>query len=229
MGLTSSHSKRRQLLCELHEGHFGISRAKSRARSCIWWPGIDGDIEKMVKSCNRCQQTRGSPPEAPNYPWPWPMHPWSRLHIDFAGPINNVMLLVVADAHSKWIEAFPMSSATSSATIQRLQTLFAQFGLPKTIVSDITSQEFKKFLEVNGIRHLTSAPYHPATNGLAERAVQIVKNGLKRDIEGTLSAQLARILFNYRITPHGTTKVSPAELLFGRNLKSTWSDQIFQM
>ena len=67
---------------------------------------------------------------------------------------------------------------------------------------------------------MTSAPYHPATNGLAERAVQIVKNGLKRDIEGTLSARLARILFNYRITPHGTTEVSPAELLFGRNLKS---------
>jgi hypothetical protein len=215
---------RRQLLCELHEGHFGISKAKSRARSCIWWPGIDGDIEKMVKSCNQCQQTRGSPPEAPIYPWPWPLHPWSRLHVDFAGPINNVMFLVIVDAHSKWIEVFPMPSATSSATIRCLQTLFAQFGLPKTIVSDngscFVSQEFEKFLKVNGIRHLTSAPYHPATNGLAERAVQIIKNGLKRDTEGTLSARLARILFNYRISPHSTTEISPAELLFGRKLNS---------
>jgi hypothetical protein len=214
---------RSQLLNELHEGHFGISKAKSRARSCIWWPGIDKQIETMIKNCHECQQTRGTPPEAPSYPWPWPLDPWTRLHIDFAGPINNIMLLIVIDAHSKWIEVFSMKTASSFTTIQHLQTLFAQFGLPKTIVSDnasyFVSQEFKAFLTKNGIKHITSAPYHPATNGLAERAVQIVKNGLKRDSEGTLCSRLARILFNYRVTPHCTTNSSPAELLFGRNLR----------
>ena len=121
--------RREQLLHELHEGHFGISKAKSRARSCIWWPGIDADIKKKVQKCEKCQQTRGSPPEAPLYPWPWPSQPWSCLHLDFAGPINNTMLLVIVDAHLKWIEVFPMHSATSNATIQKLQVLFAQFGL----------------------------------------------------------------------------------------------------
>ena len=216
---------REQLLHELHEGHFGISKAKSRARSCMWWPGIDADIERKVKQCEKCQQSRGSPPEAPLYPWPWPSHPWSRLHLDFAGPINNTMfLLVVIDAHSKWIEVFPMSSVTSSATIQRLRVLFAQFGLPDTVVTDngscFGSQEFEAYLMENGVHHLTSAPYHPASNGMAERAVQIVKNGLKRDTEGTLTERLARVLFNYRIMPHSTTDVSPAALLFGRTLRS---------
>ena len=77
--------------------------------------------------------------------------------------------------HSKWIEATCTSSTSSSCVIEELRTLFAKFGLPETIVTDngtgFTSQEFKTFLDDNGIRHVTSAPYHPASNGLAERAV----------------------------------------------------------
>ena len=76
------------------------------------------------------------------------------------------------------------------------------------------------FLECNGIRHITSAPYHPASNGFAERAVQVVKSGLKKMREGTIGDQLARFLFSYRTTPHTTTGVTPAELLFGRNLQT---------
>ena len=93
---------RKQLLLQLHEGHLGISKVKSRAHSCIWWPGIDGGIEfeAMVRHCVKCQQTKGSPPEAPLYPWPWLSKPWSHLHLDFAGPINSTFILIVIDAHS---------------------------------------------------------------------------------------------------------------------------------
>ena len=82
------------------------------------------------------------------------------------------------------------------------------------------SAEFEQFLSCNGISHWKSAPYHPSSNGLAEKAVQIVKQGLKKAGTGTLKAKLARLLFNYHITPHTTTGVSPAQLLMGRNLKS---------
>ena len=64
--------------------------------------------------------------------------------------------------------------------------------------------------------HITSAPHHPASNGLAERAVQIVKNGLKKVTEGTINTRLAKSLFAYRITPQSTTGVSPSELLLNR-------------
>ena len=56
--------------------------------------------------------------------------------------------------------------------------MFATHGLPEMLVTDnasyFTSQEFQDFAKLNGIRHVTSAPYHPAPNGLAERAVQTV-------------------------------------------------------
>ena len=83
-----------------------------------------------------------------------------------------------------------------------------------------TSCEFQEFLKRNGIRHITTAPYHPASNGLAERAVQTLKEGLKKSTDGDIETRLARFLFHYRTTPHTTTGVTPAELLMGRKLRS---------
>ena len=78
------------------------------------------------------------------------------------------------------------------------------------------SEEIEHFLMSNGIKHYTSAPYHPASNGLAERAVQIIKRGLRKEMVGDIDERLSKILFNYRITPQTTTGVSPSELLLGR-------------
>ena len=92
---------------------------------------------------------------------------------------------MVVDAHSKWIEAVPVPSTSSIATITVLRNLFATHGIPELIYgTSFTSDEFKEFVTRNGIRHGTSAPYHPATNGLAERAVQVVKTGLRKNTEG---------------------------------------------
>ena len=68
----------------------------------------------------------------------------------------------------------------------------------------------------NGIKHITSAPHHPASNGLGERAVQIVKNGLKKVTKSTINTKLAKILFAYRLAPQSTTGISPSELLLIR-------------
>ena len=78
----------------------------------------------------------------------------------------------------------------------------------------------------NGVKHLKTAPYHPATNGLAERAVQTFKTAMKKSgSSGNIDTRLARFLFHYRTTPNSTTGVSPAELLMGRKLK-THLDQL---
>ena len=66
---------------------------------------------------------------------------------------------------------------------------------------------------MNGIKHITLAPYHPSTNCMAERAVQTVKEGLQRLPGRTLETRLSRFIFTYRITPQTTTNTSPAELL----------------
>ena len=120
----------------------------------------------------------------------WPTEPWSRLHIIYASPFQRKMCLhlVVVDDHSKWMEVSIVTSVTAAATIQNLRTMFATRGLPRTVVYDnkslFTSNEFQDFLVKNGIRHIKTAPYHLAPNGLAERAVQTLKEGLKKLISG---------------------------------------------
>ena len=153
----------------------GVSRMKSLARGYFWWPGMDTDIENLVKHCTICQESRHQEPPAPLHPWEWPKQPWHRLHLDFAGPYLGHMFLVLVDAYSKWLDVCIVKLITSSSTIERLRSIFATHGIPRTIVTDngtsFTSEEFKKFVQLNGIKHITKAPYHPSSNGSAERVL----------------------------------------------------------
>ena len=102
--------------------------------------------------------------------------------------------------------------------------IFAQFGIPENVVFDngptFTSMEFKQLLQRNGVRHTTSPPYHPASNGLAERAVQIFKHSVAKLTDETVQTKIVRFLFTYRTPPQSTTGMSPSELLLGRRFKS---------
>jgi transposase InsO family protein len=217
---------RNYVLEELHSGHQGVVKMKSLARSYVWWPGIDKDIEQITKQCPGCQENQSMPRSAPLHPWEWPTTPWQRIHIDYAGPFQGKMYLVVIDAHSKWPEVITTSTSTTEKTIEILRTIFARFGLPETLVSDngaqFTSDEFAEFMKYNGIKHITSAPYHPSTNGFAERSVKSFKHALKamRGEKGTVQKKLAKYLLSYRNTPHATTGQTPATLMFGRNLRT---------
>ena len=134
------------------------------------------------------------------------------------------MLLVVIDSHSKWIE---VEAATSANTINSQVKIFCKSRYTKDItVSDraryFTSDEFKSFTEANGVRrmhvhvHVYAPPYHPASNGMAERAVQTVKTGLRKIKRPSLQLRIAKILARYRITPQASTQRSWAELLLRR-------------
>jgi hypothetical protein len=199
---------------------------KSLARSYVWWPKLDQDIENLGKRCMGCQQIQNLPAKAPVHHWEYPTHPWHRIHIDYAGPFYGYMYLIMVDAHSKWLEVIPTKSTTTETTIQMLRTIFARNGLPVQLVSDngpqFTSEEFKTFLSTNGITHFNSAPYHPSTNGIAERFVQTFKQAIRamKMEEGDVNAKLAKFLLAYRNTPHSTTNESPAQLLFKRDLRT---------
>ena len=83
---------------------------------------MDQQIEETVKECPECQQSQASPPVAPLCLWQWPTRPWSHIHIDFAGPMDNVTFLVIVDAHSKWIEVVKMNSTTGYSYSNHLRT-----------------------------------------------------------------------------------------------------------
>ena len=203
-------SLQEKVLQELHDTHPGISGLKALARSYIWWPNIDSHIERTVSSCNTCQSMRPAPPRAQIHPWLFPERPWSRILVDFAGPISGFMYMVFVDAFSKFPEVVKMTDTTTHTTIAESRNIFSRHGLPEILVSDngaqFTSRDFEQFCSNNGILHRTSAAYKPSTNGQAERAVQILKSAIKQAqlTNKDVSAVIAKYLLVYRNTPHST-------------------------
>ena len=180
---------------------------------------MDADQETLVRSCKACQENQKGCSKVQLHSWEWPAEPWARVHVDFFGPFLGKQFFIIVDAHSKWIEVCVVSSTSSQQAIQALRRVFSTHGLPQILVSDngaaFSSSEFQTFVTRNGFKHVRSAPYHPATNGLAERAVQTVKDALKKT-SGDIDTRLSRFLLQYRLTPHSSTGQSPAMLLLGR-------------
>ena len=167
------------LLDKLHVGHPGIAWMKELSWSHVWWPHLDQELEKRARECESCQKGRKASTAAPLHLWSWPTKPGARVHFDFAGPFLGRMFLVIVDTHSKWPEILEMHRTTAEKTIETPRSVFATHGLPEQVVSDdhpqFVSDEFETFLKANGIKHLRSSPYHPSSNGLAERFVQTFK------------------------------------------------------
>ena len=114
-----------------------------------------------------------------------------------------------------------MSSTSASCLVGVLKDIFACHCFPRLVVSDngpqFVSHELREYFTANHILHHRSAPYHPATNGLVEEMVKIVKQWLRKQVSYlSINSNLAEFLFTYRNVPHTTTGHSPAELIFGR-------------
>ena len=219
-------SLQEKVLQELHDTHPGISRIKALARSYVWWPNMDSDIELTVLSCSTCQSMRSDPSQVQIHLWTFPARPWSRIHEDFAGPISGCTYLVVVDAYSKFPEIVKMSTTSAKATVTTLRDIFSRHGLPEIIVSNngpqFTATEFEQFCTSNGILHRTSAAYKPSTNGQAERVVQILKSAIKQACltNADVDTVISNHLLVYRTTPHSTTGEPPSLLLMGRRLRN---------
>ena len=217
---------RSRVLQVLHTGHLGIVKTKGIARSYVFWPGIDSELEQMIKRCHGCQMQKKAPTQVNVHPWEWPTSNWERIHIDYAGPFLGRMFLVVVDAHSKWPEVVEMQSTTAEKTIQALRTIFGRNGLPRQICTDngnqFTSQEWADFMKANGIVHYRTSVAKPSTNGQVERFNSTFKSSLRamNKESGNLNAKLNSFLLSYRNAVHATTGESPAKMFLGRNLRS---------
>ena len=210
-----------------HEGHQGVVRTKQKLRSSVWWPGVDVDAERLVRSCHACQVvTAGNPPE-PICTAELPAGPWQDLNLDLCGPFpGGENLIVVVDKYSKWVEVETVRLTATQDITPHLEKIFARHGFPLTLTTDnahnLTSAEFGEFCRVRGIQHLTVTPLWPQANGLVERQNRTLLKAIRTAVtEGRhWPSSLQTFLLAYRSTPHPATGVSPAELLYGRRLRT---------
>ena len=212
-----------------HEGHQGIVKTKMLVHSKVWWPGIDKQVGQTVKECVLCQAAVHQSPKCqpPLNTTKLPPHPWHTLNADFCGPFpNGEKLLVVIDAYSRYPEVEVMQSTTTTVVISKLRRIFALHGYPEELITDngppFNAVKFTEYLSAHGVHHRRIAPYWPQANGEAERFMKTVTKAIRTShSEGKRwQSELDLFLLNYRSTPHSTTHISPAELLFNRSIRN---------
>ena len=142
------------------------------------------------------------------------------------GPLpSSEYLLVVVDRYSRFPEVEIVKSTKATTVIPKLDKIFATHGIPTTVKSDngppFNGEEYSRYLKALGIKPEFSTPLWPQGNAEVERFMQPLGKTLKAaKIEGRpWQQELNRFLLQYRTTPHSTTGVPPAELLFNRTVK----------
>ena len=139
---------------------------------------MDYDITDMTEKCKGCALATKAPTTTLKS-WPKTEQPWSRIHVDFAGHLEDFYYLNVVDIYSKWPEVLRCRRPTTGTTIGFLHELFARFGVVDCVVSDngsqFTSVEFKEFCEIFQIKHIITPQYHSRSNSLTELFVDTLK------------------------------------------------------
>ncbi|XP_046578825.1 uncharacterized protein K02A2.6-like [Haliotis rubra] len=205
----------------------GVVKMKQRLRTKVWWPGIDAQAEAHCKSCHGCQVVSSPNPPPPLFRTTLPSLPWQHLAADLLGPLpSGDNILVVVDYYSRFFELYILKKVSTDAIIGCLKKAFLTHGLPYTLKTDngpqFISDSFEDFMEQEGIIHNTSTPYWPQANGEVERQNRSLLKILRisQVEEKNWKQELQHFLMMYRSTPHSSTGKAPAEMLFGRKIRT---------
>ena len=213
------HPLRQKFLSELHDGHLGQNKCKTKARELMYWPGMSTDIDKLINACDICNKFSSQQQREPLLPHPVPKYPYERVGLDLF-TCDGKDYLIITDYYSSFPEVFLMHRTTSAALINTLKPNFSRYGYPVTLVSDgapnLTSEEFDNFLKNHCIMHVNSSAYFAQSNGMVEKAVQTCKKLIIKASEN--NSDIFKSLHAYRTSPLACG-LSPAQLFFGRRLR----------
>ena len=179
-------SLRRDLIRRLHYAHSGVVSTLSRARECIYWPGMSSEIKQFIETCDVCRAYDMRQPKETLVSHEGPERPWAEVGVDlFSYRSRNYLICV--DYYSSFWEIDLLEDTRSATVIRKLKAQFARHGIPETCVSDngsqFISEEFKEFSRHWSLAHVTSSPTYRQSNGKVEAAVKSAKSVMKKSRE----------------------------------------------
>ena len=220
---------RRTYLERLLSMHQADKKMLKRARMSMWWPFMSRDIKVFAKRCESCEKVKPSQPAEPTIPHEEALYAFQFIHMDLAQWMGRFYLIIV-DQHSSFPHLVECGkTATTKQVIEAVVKLISLFSCPEVIYSDggpqfLENGEFSKFCAEWGIRHVTSSPYNPQSNGIAEAAVKQMKKVIKActSTSGVFDAiSAAAGLLMFRNTPRSPTDLSPAQIVFGHPIRDS--------
>ena len=192
----------------------------------MYWPNYREDITRFQTACRTCRRIAPSNPSLPPTAQPdLPTYPFESVVADFFS-LEGRNYLAMADRYSNWLSLQKLSKDDAPHLIQALRDYSTYFGIPCRLSSDgasiFTAAETEDFCKRWGIKQRISSSYYPRSNKRAEVAVKsckrMVRDNLKPD--GSLDGdKFARALLVHRNTPDPATGVSPAQIVFGKQLR----------
>lgn len=209
-----------------HAGHQGVVKSTALLREKVWFKNMQPLVEENIRNCHTCQISTHKTAREPQKMSPLPAAPWTEVSADFGHLQNGKYLLVVTDEYSRYVVVDILDSISTNSVIPRLDKIFAEFGVPVSLKTDngppFNSHDFKTYASITGFRHRKITPIWPQANAEIERFMRTVKKSIKAAlIKGqSWKQELFKFLLDYRTTPHCTTGVSPASILFGRTIKN---------
>lgn len=208
-----------------HEGHQGIVKTKQMLREKVYFPGIDQLVEKTCKSCIPCLAATDKTTHEPLQMSPLPSGIFEEISLDFCGPFpNGQYFCVVVDEYSRYPIVKVVNSINAKTILPILDEIMSEYGIPRVVKTDngppMNGKQFEKFAEYFGFQHRKITPLWPQANAECERMMKnLVKTARAANIDGIpLKQGINAFLRNYRATPHTTTKQTPYELFFGRQM-----------
>ena len=212
---------RQSMLSKLHYTHLGIEKTKAKAKESVYWPNMINDIMNLIKNCKTCLTFQNSQQKESLISREMAERPFQIVAADFLN-FHGKQYLLLVDTYSKFPEIKSMDSTSSKTVIRQFKSIFARHGKPDLLYTDngpqFVNYEFQLFLKNWEIKHITSSPKYPQSNGFIERHVQTIKRLLKKSLYDNRDIYVS--LLEYRSTPLREGLPSPAELLYGRKLKS---------
>ena len=217
----------------VHLGHPGQSRMFATMRRRVYWPGMVNDIRKHVEACHDCNVAkrltrRLAHPRRAEFG----AYPFDIVVCDICSMVKSEdglydKILVFADSLSRWVEAIPFSGdPDAEQVLDAFATHVAcRYGWPRIIRSDggsnLASLLTGKIFELTGVDRSQGSKYHPESQGIAERVQGTLIEMCRAANEGgsRWPDHLPFLLFSYHATPHRITGLSPAMLLYGRELR----------
>ncbi|KAK7100337.1 hypothetical protein V1264_023309 [Littorina saxatilis] len=212
-------SMRGEMKTAVHSTHSGIDGCLKRARECLFWPGMSGDIKNFISTCETCNTYQSANQPETLMPHELPSRQWEKVGVDLF-ELDGKDYMVTTDYFSNFWEIDRLENTTSSTVIKKLKAHIARYGSPCILVSDngpqFTSENFQEFARSFDFEHRTSSPYNSKANGKAESSVKTAKALLRKNKEGD---QFLALL-NYGNTPSQATGTSPAQRFFNRRTRT---------